>query len=65
MKDELEKKKNTAQSKDQEVDRREFIEKSAREVGACGFAVFELARTIKNEIIQEVVDNIKDAIRRP
>jgi len=65
MKDESEKKKNAAQSKDQEVDRRKFIEKSAREVGACGFAVFELARTIKSEIIQEVVDNIKDAIRRP
>lgn len=65
MKDTKEKKKSKARSEDQEVDRRKFIEKSARDIGACGFAIYELAKTIKNEIIQEVVDDIKDVIRRP
>ena len=65
MKDTKEKKKGKARSEDQEVDRRKFIEKSARDIGACGFAIYELAKTIKNEIIQEVVDDIKDVIRRP
>lgn len=51
-------------TEDQQVDRRRFIEKSARDLGACGFAIYDLARTIKTEIIQEVVDDIKDTIRR-
>ncbi len=64
MKDKKEKKKNT-KSKKQDVDRREFIEKSAKDIGACGFAIWELAKTIREEVIQEVVDNVKDAIKKP
>ena len=65
MKDTKEKKKGKTKLEDQEVDRRRFIEKSAKDIGACGFAFYELAKTIKNEIIQGVVDDIKDVIRRP
>lgn len=65
MKDTKEKKKSKTRLEDQEVDRRKFIEKSARDVGACGFAIYELAKTIKDEIIQGVVDDIKEVIRRP
>ena len=64
MKDTKEKKKGRTKLEDQEVDRRKFIEKSAKDIGACGFAFYELAKTIKNEIIQGVVDDIKDVIRR-
>ncbi len=64
MKDKKKKKKNTGQ-KEQEVDRRRFIEKSARDVGACGFAFYELAKAIKDEIVQEVVDDIKNTIKKP
>jgi hypothetical protein len=64
MEDTKGKKKENSKSEDQEVDRRKFIEKSARDMGACGFAIYELAKTIKNDIIQEVVDEIKDVIRR-
>ncbi len=52
------------EKEDQEVNRRKFIEKSARDLGACGFAIYEIAKTIRTEIIQEVVDDIKDAIRK-
>jgi len=58
------KKKSKPEVEAQDVDRRKFIEKSARELGACGFAIFELAKTIKNEIVQEVVNDIKDVIKR-
>jgi hypothetical protein len=64
MKDTKERKKSKPKLEDQEVDRRKFIEKSARDLGACGYAIYELAQTIKNDIIQEVVDDIKDVIRR-
>jgi hypothetical protein len=57
--------KKKGSKKPQEVDRRKFIEKSARDIGACGFAIYDLARTIKTEIIQEIVDNVKDVIKRP
>ena len=65
IKDTEEKKKDSKKIENQEVDRRKFIKKSARDIGACGFAIFELAKTIKDEIIQEVVDDIKDVIHRP
>ena len=65
MKDIKEKKKNPPESEDKEVDRRKFIEKSARDLGACGFALYDIAKTIKNEIIQGVVDEIKDVIKKP
>jgi hypothetical protein len=60
-----EKEKSKSKEEAHDVDRRKFIEKSARDLGACGFAIFELAKTIKNEIIQEVVNDIKDVIKRP
>jgi len=63
-KDTKAKKKSKSKVEVQDVDRREFIEKSARDLGACGFAIFELAKTIKNEIVQEVVNDIKDVIKR-
>ena len=65
MKDNKEKKKKTVKSKEQEVDRRKFLEKSARDIGACGFAIYDLAKTIKEEIIQEVVDDIRNTIKKP
>jgi len=49
---------------DQEADRREFIKKTAKDIGACGYALFELARIIKEEVIQTAVDDIKEAIRK-
>ena len=64
MKDKKEKKKSRATSEKQEVDRRRFIEKSAKDIGACGFAFYELAKTIKDEIIQEVVEDVKNVIRK-
>ncbi len=64
MKDKKDKKKK-ARAKEQEVDRRKFIKKSARDVGSCGFALYEFARAIKDEIVQEVVDDIKNAIKKP
>jgi hypothetical protein len=64
MKEKKEKKKAVTKKKDQEVDRRKFIEESARDLGACGFAIYEIAKTIKSEIIEQVVDDIKDAIKR-
>ena len=63
-KDTKAKKKSKPEVEAQDVDRRKFIEKSARDLGACGFAFFELAKTIKNEIVQEVVNDIKDVIKR-
>jgi len=51
-------------SESQEVDRRKFIEKSARDIGAYSFAIYDLAKTIKNEMIQEVINEIKYAIRK-
>ncbi len=64
MKDKKKKKKK-ARQKEQEVDRRKFIEKSARDIGACGFALYDLAKAVKDEIVQEVVDDIKDTIKKP
>lgn len=56
------KKKTEPEIKDEE--RREFIKKSARDIGACGYALFELAKTIREEIIQSAVEDIKEAIKR-
>lgn len=56
------KKKTEQEIKDAE--RREFIKKSARDIGACGYALFELAKTIREEIIQSAVEDIKEAIKR-
>lgn len=63
MKNPKEKKKRRKKLEEQEVDRRRFIEKSARDLGACGFAFYELAKTIKDEVIQEVVKDIKKAAK--
>lgn len=64
MKNIKKKDKHQSRQEEQEVDRRKFIEKSARNIGACGFAFYELAKTIKEEIIQEVVEDVKNAIRK-
>ena len=56
------KKKTEQEIKDAE--RREFIKKSARDIGACGYALFELAKTIREEIIQSAIEDIKEAIKR-
>ena len=45
---------------DEEVDRRKFIQKSAKNVGGYGLAIYDLAKTIKTEILQGVADNIRD-----
>ena len=50
------------QSKEHDAERREFIIKSAKDIGAYGFAIYELTKTIKEEIVQEVVDNVKEAV---
>ena len=55
-------KKSNLQSEEHDAERREFIIKSAKDIGVCGFAIYELAKTIKEEIIQEVVDNVKEAV---
>jgi len=64
MKNTKKKKKKVAKPEDQEVDRRRFIEKSARDIGACGFAFYELAKTIKDEVVKEVVEDIKNTMKR-
>ena len=53
---------NEAEIKDEE--RREFIKKSARDIATCGYTLFELAKTIKEEVIQSTVNDIKEAIKR-
>ena len=47
---------------DEEVDRRKFIQKSAKNVGGYGLAIYDLANTIKTEILQGVADDIKDIV---
>ena len=47
---------------DEEVDRREFIQKSAKNVGGYGLAIYDLAKTIKTEILQGVADDIRDIV---
>ena len=64
MKNTKKKKKKATKSEEQEVDRRRFIEKSTRDIGACGFAIYELARTIKDEVVKEVVEDIKNTIKK-
>ena len=58
------KRKRRIKQEEQEVDRRRFIEKSARDIGACGFAFYELAKTIKDDIVREVVEDIKKTIKK-
>lgn len=65
MKDAKSKKKNRSKKEELEVDRRKFLEKSAKDIGAAGFAIYDIAKTIKEEVVQGVVNEIKDAIRRP
>ncbi len=55
-------KKINPQSEEHDSDRREFIIKSAKDIGVCGFAIYELARIIKEDIVQEITDNIKKAV---
>ena len=64
MKNAKKKKKKVTKPEEQEVDRRRFIEKSAKDIGACGFAFYEFAKTIKDEVVGEVVENIKNTIKK-
>ena len=47
---------------DEEVDRRKFIQKSAKNVGGYGLAIYDLAKMIKTEIMQGVADDIRDIV---
>jgi hypothetical protein len=47
---------------DEEVDRRKFIQKSAKNVGGYGLAIYDLAKIIKTEILQGVADDIRDIV---
>jgi hypothetical protein len=53
--------------KDEELDpeRREFIKKSAKEIGGYTYAIYELAKEFKEDVIQKVVDDIKKEIKKP
>jgi len=64
VKDQKDKKESSSKSENTDVDRRKFIKKSARDLGMCGYAIFELAKTIREEIVQEVIDDIKEVIKR-
>lgn len=49
-------------------ERREFIKKSAKTVGAYGYALYELAEELKNsvnDITQDIVEDIKKEIKKP
>lgn len=49
-------------------DRREFLKKSTKTIGAYGFALYELVEELKggvNDIVQGVVDDIKNEIKKP
>ncbi len=58
------KRKKQKQQEIEDTERREFIKKSARDIATCGYTLFELAKTIKEEIIQSTIDDIKEAIKR-
>ena len=64
--DEMDRRKEKSETKTgkEEVDRRKFLEKAAKDLGVNGFALYEIARTIKTEIVQGVVDEVKNAIRK-
>jgi len=63
----LRKKQKKTDKKNDELDseRREFIKKSAKEIGGYTYAIYELAKEIKEDVIQKVVDDIKREIKRP
>jgi len=64
----MRKKKIAKESLERDSDRREFLKKSTKTVGAYGFALYELAEELKNgmhEIVQGVVDDIKKEIKKP
>ncbi|HGE69821.1 TPA: hypothetical protein ENX78_03225 [Candidatus Poribacteria bacterium] len=58
-------KKENEKLDEQDPERREFIKKSAKEIGGYTYAIYELAKEIKEDIIQKVVDDIKREIKRP
>jgi hypothetical protein len=55
-------KKNRKKINPHDAERREFIIKSAKDIGAYSFAIYELTKTIKEEIVQGVVDNVKEVV---
>jgi len=61
-------KKTKKKSIEPDNERREFIKKSAKTAGAYGYALYELAEELKNgmnDIVQEVVEDIKKEIKKP
>lgn len=62
MEDTKEKKDFKIKPDDEEVDRRKFIQKSAKNVGGYGLAIYDLAKMIKTEILQGVADDIRDIV---
>lgn len=58
-------KKENKKTDEQNPERREFIKKSAKEIGGYTYAIYELAKEIKEDIIQKVFDDIKREIKRP
>ncbi|HGJ64622.1 TPA: hypothetical protein ENS27_04450 [bacterium] len=49
-------------------ERREFIKKSTKMVGAYGFALYELAEELKNsmdDIVHGFVEDIKKEVKKP
>jgi len=64
----MKKKKIINKQTERDNDRREFLKKSTKTVGAYGFALYELAEELKNgmnEIVQGVVDDVKREIKKP
>lgn len=58
------KRKKKPEPEIKDAERREFIKKSALDLASCGYTLFELAKTIKEEIIQSTVNDIKEVIKR-
>ncbi|MBD3182355.1 hypothetical protein GF312_08690 [Candidatus Poribacteria bacterium] len=57
-------KKGKNDDKQFNVERREFIQKSAREVGGYGYAIYDMAKTIRTEILQGVVNEIRNTVNK-
>lgn len=50
--------KKKTEPEDQEANRRKFIQKTARDMGVFSLAIYDLAKVIKTEIIQEISDSV-------
>ena len=59
------KKKTDEKNEELDPDRREFIKKSAKQIGGYTYAIYELAKEFKEDVIQKVVDDVKKEIKKP